>query len=256
MRTAHVRWAAAGVPLALFAVTACGGPEESGAPSPADEPSISSIDESSREAASSGAARASGELASRGGESRGSGAVGESAGQGRGRPTPTWPEDDVTGSVPRGGPGAGRAGTAREDAVPLTYDTSAADGYAGAVHAAAEAWNEKVPEIELRRAPAGSTPDIRIVTSDGWPGAGPAGPAPGKGTVIVGRRALAAGYDGIRIVAHELGHLLGLQDAQPGPCTSLMSGKSAGAPCTNASPDPAEVREVRRNFGPRSAATR
>lgn len=260
------RWAAAGVPLTLFAVTACGGPEGPDAESPADEPSVSAIDESSRDTSGAGpgvgSARGTGELPSRDGDSRGSGIVGESAGPGGGQGpeggpvVARWPEDDVTGAVPRTAPGsadAGRGGSGggagRDDAVQLTYDARTADGYTGAIRAAAESWNDRVPEVELRPASAGTEADIRVVVTKGWPGAEPQGPVLGKGTVTIGRRALAQGYDGIRIVAHEFGHLLGLEDDQPGPCSSLMSGKSPGASCTNAFPDAAEVRKVRRNFG-------
>ncbi|NLU71344.1 snapalysin family zinc-dependent metalloprotease [Streptomyces sp. HNM0575] len=257
------RAAAAGVPLALFAVTACGGPQDPGAGPPSDERSISSVDESSRDTggpgSGPGSVRESGQLPSRDGDSRRSGVVGESAGPGGelgpedGRVPAQWPEDDVTGSVPRTPPESARGGSlggsGRGDAVQLTYDARAAGGYTRAIRAAAESWNDRVPEIELRPAGDGTEADIRIVVTKGWPGAAPQGPVLGKGTVFIGGRALAQGYDGIRIVAHEFGHLLGLEDDQPGPCSSLMSGKSPGPRCTDADPDAAEVREVRRKFG-------
>ena len=50
------------------------------------------------------------------------------------------------------------------------------------------------------------------------------------------------------IAAHELGHMLGLPDRKPGPCSQLMSGASAGTSCTNPYPSAAEKAQVERNF--------
>lgn len=71
----------------------------------------------------------------------------------------------------------------------------------------------------------------------------------GNGTVYMGRQAVSQGYDTVRISAHELGHILGLPDRKPGPCTSLMPGSSAGVSCTNPYPGAAERAEVEDNFG-------
>ncbi len=74
-------------------------------------------------------------------------------------------------------------------------------------------------------------------------------PAPlGSGTVYIGRQAVNQGYDTVRISSHELGHILGLPDRKPGPCSSLMSGSSAGVSCTNPYPNAAEKAEVEENF--------
>lgn len=260
MRTRLQRWAAACVPLTLLAATACAGAEESGTASQVDEAEVSATNDSSGVSSN----RGTGEIPSRDSGPRREAEVGESAGPGgqgpEAGPVPAeWPENDVTGPVPRSGPGAGSGrdatagGTGREDPVLLTYDAGAADGFGAAVRAAAGSWNDSVPEVNLRPAPDGTEADIRVVVSKGWPGAAPQGPRPGKGTVVLGRRALAQGHDAIRVVAHEFGHILGLEDRQPGPCSSLMSGKSPGAACTESRPNAAEIREVRRNFGPRTA---
>ena len=253
MRTGIQRWAAAvGTPLALLAVAGCGAQQDSGGASHLDGRSVSSTNDSERDGE---LGRASGET-SRDSGARGDGALGETAGPGgelgpedglsaeEGRVPAQWPADDVTGTVPRRGEGRGT----RTDPVRITYDAQGAAGFVRAVRAGAAAWDERVPEIELRPAREGTEPDVRIVAAKGWPSAAPEGSSPGKGTVIIGRRALAQGYDAIRIVSHELGHLLGLEDKQPGPCSSVMSGKSAGTACTDATPSAAEVREVRRNF--------
>ncbi|MZG12036.1 snapalysin family zinc-dependent metalloprotease, partial [Streptomyces sp. SID5914] len=45
-----------------------------------------------------------------------------------------------------------------------------------------------------------------------------------------------------------------LPDRKPGPCSSLMSGSSAGTACTNPYPDSAEKAEVEGNFGAAAGA--
>lgn len=52
----------------------------------------------------------------------------------------------------------------------------------------------------------------------------------------------------VRIAAHELGHILGLLDHEPGPCSSLMSGSSAGVACTNPNPNAPEIARVERYY--------
>ena len=62
------------------------------------------------------------------------------------------------------------------------------------------------------------------------------------------KQAIDEGYNKIRIAAHEIGHILGLPDIKPGPCSSLMSGSTGGVSCTNAVPNAAEKSRVERNF--------
>ncbi|MEE1940090.1 snapalysin family zinc-dependent metalloprotease [Streptomyces sp. TRM 70361] len=129
----------------------------------------------------------------------------------------------------------------------LTYDASASAEFRAAVDRGAAIWNQSVESVELRPARAGQRADIRILADNGWPRAMTT--ALGRGVVYMGRQAVDQGYDTVRISAHELGHILGLPDRKPGPCSSLMSGSSAGTACTNPYPNAAEKAEVEDNFG-------
>ncbi|GEC08017.1 peptidase [Streptomyces spinoverrucosus] len=129
----------------------------------------------------------------------------------------------------------------------VMYDASASAEFRTAVDRGAAVWNESVDSVELRPAAAGQRANIRILADNGWPRA--LTTSLGNGTVYIGRQAVSQGYDTVRISAHELGHILGLPDRKPGPCTSLMSGSSAGVSCTNPYPDAAERAEVEDNFG-------
>ncbi|WP_200307316.1 snapalysin family zinc-dependent metalloprotease [Streptomyces adelaidensis] len=129
----------------------------------------------------------------------------------------------------------------------VTYDAGASAEFKAAVDRGAAIWNESVDALELRPVAAGQRANIRIVADNGWPRA--LTTSLGNGTVYMGRQAVDEGYNTIRIASHELGHILGLPDRKPGPCTSLMSGSSAGVSCTNPNPNAAEKSEVEGNFG-------
>jgi snapalysin len=120
----------------------------------------------------------------------------------------------------------------------LTYDTSAAGEFVSAVHQGANAWNASVSNVRLVPVQAGQQANIRVIADNGWPRA--LRTSLGNGTVYMGRQAVNQGYNTIRIASHELGHILGLPDIKPGPCSSLMSGSTAGVSCTNPYPDSRE----------------
>ncbi|MFB9906754.1 snapalysin family zinc-dependent metalloprotease [Allokutzneria oryzae] len=138
------------------------------------------------------------------------------------------------------------AATAAPVARTLYYDTSQAGEYAKAWDDAAVVWNNSVKNVKLAKGtPANSS--IKILVDDGWPRAQPG--ALGSGRVWMGRTAVNQGYYVPRIATHELGHILGLPDRKPGPCSSLMSGSTGGVSCKSVPPNAAEAAEVDRNFG-------
>ncbi|RBM20798.1 snapalysin family zinc-dependent metalloprotease [Streptomyces sp. PT12] len=128
----------------------------------------------------------------------------------------------------------------------LTYDASGSAELTDAVHSGAAVWNESVTSVRLEPAAPGADANITIVADDGWPRA--LTTSLGNGIVWMGRQAVDDGYDTIRIAAHELGHILGLPDIKPGPCSSLMSGSTGGVDCTNRYPDAAERADVEAAF--------
>lgn len=151
--------------------------------------------------------------------------------------------------------GAPATATPAEQSQPLRqtvlyYDASQAAEYASAVSSAVSVWNSSVDNVRLEPASGGQRAEIRVIADDGWPRAqlGPVRPG-GQVTVWMGRQGTAEGYDPVRIAAHELGHSLGLPDAKPGPCSSLMSGSSAGVDCTSPEPDASERSRVEDNYG-------
>nr|WP_181764271.1 snapalysin family zinc-dependent metalloprotease [Streptomyces albidus (ex Kaewkla and Franco 2022)] len=129
----------------------------------------------------------------------------------------------------------------------LKYDASESAEFAEAVDSGVQVWNESVTGVRLEKAEGGEQANVRIVADDGWPRA--VTTSLGNGTVYFGREAVQQGYNTTRIASHELGHILGLPDMKPGPCSSLMSGSTGGVSCTNANPDAAEKAEVEANFG-------
>ena len=136
----------------------------------------------------------------------------------------------------------------------VSYDASGSEEFADAVEQGAGIWNDSVENVQFEPVESGEEADVTVLADDGWPRAEV--PSLGKGTVYMGRQAMDEGYDEVRVAAHELGHTLGLPDMKPGPCSSLMSGASAGPECTNPNPDEDEKSEVESNFGEQYAQLR
>jgi snapalysin len=129
--------------------------------------------------------------------------------------------------------------------VTITYNDSRAGEFKNAVASGIAVWNASVTSVRIVKAATGARADVQVIADDGWPRAtlGPVRPG-GSGTVWFGRQAVNEGYNVVRIAAHEFGHILGLPDRKPGPCTSLMSGSTAGVACTNPNPDSTERTRV------------
>lgn len=143
-------------------------------------------------------------------------------------------------------PAAGAAGVL---ATTLTYDDSQAAEFKSAVASGVNVWNTSVSNVRIVKAAAGQRVNIRVIADNDWPRAN-LGPVRANGTVTVwiGRVAVQEGYSPVRIAAHELGHSLGLPDAKPGPCSSLMSGSTGGVSCTNTNPNASEKSRVQQNY--------
>jgi snapalysin len=144
---------------------------------------------------------------------------------------------------------AAHAAPAPAAVVTLHYDASQAAEFKSAVAAGVASWNASVRNVHIVAASAGTRAEIQVVAFDGWPQSnlGPVRPG-GRVTVWFGREAVNEGYNTTRIAAHELGHSLGLPDAKPGPCSSLMSGSTGGVSCTNATPNASEKAGVESNY--------
>lgn len=128
----------------------------------------------------------------------------------------------------------------------VTYDVSGAAEFTTAVHRGADAWNASVANVRLVPVQTGQRANVRVVADNGWPRAQRT--SLGNGTVWMGRQAVSEGYNTVRIASHEFGHILGLPDVKPGPCSSLMSGSTGGISCTNQFPNAQERAAVERYF--------
>jgi snapalysin len=84
--------------------------------------------------------------------------------------------------------------------------------------------------------------------ANGWPEANTGPGAFGQGTITIGRQTLDEGHSVYRIVAHEFGHILGLDDRRGEGCSSVMSGHKGGNDCQNTAPDTYEKRKADSNF--------
>jgi snapalysin len=130
----------------------------------------------------------------------------------------------------------------------VTYNLNQSTQYTAAIDEGAKAWNDTVKNVVLVKVTGAA--DITIIADNGWPRAQPT--SLGKGRVWMGRQAIDQGYHTPRIASHELGHILGLPDRKPGPCSSLMSGSTGGVSCKSVLPNARERAEVDAKFRPRA----
>ena len=143
--------------------------------------------------------------------------------------------------------------------VTITYSDTQAGEFKSVVAQGVAVWNSNVTSVHIQKAAAGQRADVQVIAFDGWPQAtlGPVRPG-GSGTVWIGREAVNEGYYPVRIASHEFGHILGLPDIKPGPCSSLMSGSTGGVSCTNVNPNASERNRVQNTYAssPAPAATK
>lgn len=119
-----------------------------------------------------------------------------------------------------------------------------ASSYSTQADQAAQIWNSSAPNVRMVR---GGNATIRIYgTTGGGSRAYPCGA--GCATIYIDSLDVAAGHNPLRIVAHEVGHGLGLPDNYNGVCSYLMSGGSAGTSCTNPYPNAGEASRVNQIF--------
>ncbi|MEH1026168.1 snapalysin family zinc-dependent metalloprotease [Micromonospora profundi] len=135
-------------------------------------------------------------------------------------------------------------------AMTICYNTSQAGSYASVANQAATIWNNATVNLTLS-ANCGSNLRIYRITGGG---SYAVRTSLGNGRVYIDTQQ-AAQYSVLRIMTHEIGHILGLPDNYNGNCSLLMSGGSAGTSCTNAYPSSAEANRVSNLFAGTFAAT-
>ncbi|MET8264965.1 snapalysin family zinc-dependent metalloprotease [Micromonospora arida] len=135
-------------------------------------------------------------------------------------------------------------------AMTICYNTSQAGSYASVANQAASIWNNATVNLTLS-ANCGSNLRIYRITGGG---SYAQRTSLGNGRVYIDTQQ-AAQYSVLRIMTHEIGHILGLPDNYNGNCSLLMSGGSAGTSCTNAYPSSAEASRVSNLFAGTFSAT-
>ncbi|MEE6258541.1 snapalysin family zinc-dependent metalloprotease [Plantactinospora sonchi] len=128
-------------------------------------------------------------------------------------------------------------------AMTICYNTSQAGSFAGVANQAATIWNNATSNLTLS-ANCGS--NLRIYSITGG-GSYAVRTSLGNGRVYIDTQQ-AQQYSPLRIMSHEIGHILGLPDNYNGNCSLLMSGGSAGTSCTNPYPSSAEATRVTNLF--------
>lgn len=135
------------------------------------------------------------------------------------------------------------AGAAAPAPKVIPIDLLLAGSYTDAAREAITIWNQAVPTIKFveQNTPAALRVQEYKTTRGTQSHVAPKGLGVGFVYLEVGD---AQKYKPSRIVAHELGHMLVLNDYGPGPCSKLMTGGNAGGDCQNDHPDAQEIAEV------------
>ena len=134
-----------------------------------------------------------------------------------------------------------RAAQPAAQAVTITYDDSRAPSFRSQIASAASIWNSSESNVKLQEASSGA--DFSYYEGNDQRGSYASTNGHGGGYIFIDYTQ-SRQYDSVRVVAHETGHVLGLQDDYSGPCSELMSGGGAGTSCTNRYPDAAERSRV------------
>jgi snapalysin len=136
------------------------------------------------------------------------------------------------------------AANAAPAVVTLHYNASGVTHYSAEATQAAQNWNNLTHNVKLA---AGGNATITLKEINGG-GSYTQTDGHGNGTIYIDRQQVAQGFDPTRILTHEFGHNLGLDDDYTGPCSEIMSGHGPGTSCKNAIPDAKEVAAVDQNF--------
>ncbi|MBA8924879.1 snapalysin [Kutzneria viridogrisea] len=136
------------------------------------------------------------------------------------------------------------AEAATTQAVTLYYDSSDAPDYQSQADQAAANWNGVVHNVQLS---SGGSATILIHEVTGG-GSYTQTDGHGHGDIYIDVQQVNEGNDPTRILAHEMGHNLGLPDHYEGPCSEIMSGHGPGTSCKNAMPNAQEAAQVDQNF--------
>ncbi|MEV4756374.1 snapalysin family zinc-dependent metalloprotease [Micromonospora sp. NPDC049559] len=123
-------------------------------------------------------------------------------------------------------------------AATVCYNASQAPSFTGVASQAASIWNNATSNVNL----SACGNNLRIYQITGG-GSYAVRTSLGNGRVYIDTQQ-AQQYSPLRIMAHEIGHILGLPDNYNGNCAILMSGGSAGTSCTNPYPSSTEAARV------------
>lgn len=139
-----------------------------------------------------------------------------------------------------------RAAQPYAQAVTVYYDASRAPSFRSQISSAASIWNSSESNVKLQET-SGSA-DFSYYEGNDPRGSHASTNGHGSGYIFLDYGQNQQ-YDSVRIVTHETGHVLGLQDNYGGPCSELMSGGTAGPSCTNRYPNATERSRVDQMWG-------
>lgn len=146
--------------------------------------------------------------------------------------------------LPLAGLGFAAPADAAPSVVTLHYNASGITHYSAQVVQAVKNWDTRLKNVQLV---SGGSATITLHEINGG-GSYTTTDGHGHGQIYIDRQQVAQGFDPTRILTHEFGHNLGLDDDYTGPCSEVMSGHGPGTACKNAIPSAAEVAEADADF--------